>query len=140
MSRESDVGLWENMGGMKLQKGLIMAISGLNQLLLVAYIQYPRKWGERLHSFKEFFVCFFEKHNRIFQLVLSFADMQLGPALQRRGIADLVLSESMVWNSFSSSSSFSVPSEKKAWNSSRDNLPSSADRYRKIEGGGGLLM
>lgn len=40
--------------------------------------------------------------------------------------ADLVLSESMVWNSFSNSSSFSVPSEKNAWNSSRDSLPSSA--------------
>lgn len=39
----------------------------------------------------------------------------------------LVLSESMVWKSFSSSSSFSVPSEKKAWNSSRDSFPSSAN-------------
>lgn len=38
----------------------------------------------------------------------------------------LVLSESMVWKSFSSSSSLSVPSEKKAWNSSRDSFPSSA--------------
>lgn len=48
---------------------------------------------------------------------------------QWRSVADLVLSESMVWNSFSSSSSFSVPSEKKAWNSSRDNFPSSAGRH-----------
>lgn len=39
----------------------------------------------------------------------------------------LVLSESMVWKSFSSSSSLSVPSEKKAWNSSRDSFPSSAN-------------
>lgn len=33
----------------------------------------------------------------------------------------------MVWKSFSSSSSLSVPSEKKAWNSSRDSFPSSAN-------------
>lgn len=42
----------------------------------------------------------------------------------------LVLSESMVWNSFSSSSSFRVPSEKKAWNSSRESFPSSAGGKR----------
>lgn len=53
----------------------------------------------------------------------------------------LVLSESMVWKSFSSSSSLSVPSEKKAWNSSRDSFPSSANsntaaiREQQSEGG-----
>lgn len=44
----------------------------------------------------------------------------------------LVLSESMVWNSFSNSSSFRVPSEKKAWNSSRESFPSSAGRREEI--------
>lgn len=43
----------------------------------------------------------------------------------------LVLSESMVWKRFSSSSSFRVPSEKKAWNSSKESFPSSAKRQRK---------
>lgn len=37
----------------------------------------------------------------------------------------LVLSESIVWNNFSSSSSFRLPSEKKAWNSSKESFPSS---------------
>lgn len=47
----------------------------------------------------------------------------------------------MVWKSFSSSSSLSVPSEKKAWNSSRDSFPSSAKsnitaiREQQTEGG-----
>lgn len=44
----------------------------------------------------------------------------------------LVLSESMVWNSFSNSSSFRVPSEKKAWNSSRESFPSSAGGREEI--------
>lgn len=46
----------------------------------------------------------------------------------------LVLSESMVWKRFSSSSSFRVPSEKKAWNSSRESFPSSARRQGESEG------
>lgn len=58
-------------------------------------------------------------------IIILFTDIKLD--------IHLVLSESMVWKRFSSSSSFRVPSEKKAWNSSKESFPSSAWRQRETE-------
>lgn len=57
------------------------------------------------------------------------------PCPGSRAVAHLVLSESMVRKRPSSSFSLRTPSAKKSWNSSRDNLPSSA---RKEGGAAGV--
>lgn len=88
----------------------------------------------------------FAKHNAPLQRVQRWSSAAAAPCpapntlwnarLAAQGTY-LVLSESMVWKSFSSSSSLSVPSEKKAWNSSRDSFPSSANSNTAKWGGQG---